>query len=99
LRRVTGIPQGVIAIDGKTSRRSGLKNKGKAAIHMVSAFACAQASRTRSGQVTEKSNESLHSKLLDLLDDRRRDCHHRRHGCQREIAQKIIDKKPITSWP
>ena len=36
---VTGIPAGVIAIDGKTVRRSGHKKGGKAPIHMVSAFA------------------------------------------------------------
>ena len=36
---VTGIPAGVIAIDGKTVRRSGQKKGGKAPIHMVSAFA------------------------------------------------------------
>jgi hypothetical protein len=55
---VTGIPEGVIAIDGKTSRRSGLKSKGKAAIHMVSAprvkpegkLRRAPAPRARSGQ-------------------------------------------------
>src|SRR3954464_2690356 len=36
---LTGAPEGVIAIDGKTVRRSGNKRSGKAAIHMVSAFA------------------------------------------------------------
>lgn len=39
---VTGVPAGVIAIDGKTSRRSTQKKGGKAAIHMVSAFAARQ---------------------------------------------------------
>ena len=51
---ITGIPEGVIAIDGKTSRRSGLKNKGKAAIHMVSAFAARQ--RLVLGQVKVTEN-------------------------------------------
>ena len=32
---VIGIPAGVIAIDGKTVRRSGHKKSGKAPIHMV----------------------------------------------------------------
>jgi hypothetical protein len=54
---ITGIPEGVIAIDGKTSRRSGLKNKGKAAIHMVSAFAARQRLVLGQVKVTEKSNE------------------------------------------
>src|ERR1700732_2585738 len=36
-----GVPAGVVAIDGKTVRRSGGK-AGKGAIHMVSAFAASQ---------------------------------------------------------
>ena len=36
---ITGAPAGVIAIDGKTVRRSGQKKDSKAPIHMVSAFA------------------------------------------------------------
>src|ERR1700723_1678755 len=39
---LTGVPEGVVAIDGKTSRRSYQKKGGKAAIHMVSAFAARQ---------------------------------------------------------
>ena len=39
---LTGTPEGVIAIDGKTARRSGQKRKGHAPIHMVSAFAARQ---------------------------------------------------------
>lgn len=35
----TGVPEGVIAIDGKTSRRPGRKNLGYRAIYRVSAFA------------------------------------------------------------
>jgi hypothetical protein len=38
----TGLPEGVIAIDGKTVRRSAHKKAGKAAIHRVSAFAARQ---------------------------------------------------------
>ena len=65
---ITGIPEGVIAIDGKTSRRSGLETKGKAAIHMVSAFAARQRLVLGQVKVTEKSNEIIAiPKLLDLL--------------------------------
>src|SRR6266436_8081057 len=39
---LTGAPEGVIAIDGKTLRRSHQKKGAKAAIHMVSAFAARQ---------------------------------------------------------
>ena len=38
----TGLPEGVIAIDGKTVRRSHDKKGGKAAIHRVSAFGARQ---------------------------------------------------------
>src|ERR1700679_3475708 len=38
---LTGVPEGVVAIDGKTVRRSG-KKAGKDAIHMVSAFVARQ---------------------------------------------------------
>jgi DDE_Tnp_1-associated len=55
---LTGAPTDVIAIDGKTLRRSGHKKGAKAPIHMVSAFAARQCSgrskwqrsRTRSSQ-------------------------------------------------
>jgi len=91
---ITGIPQGVIAIDGKTSRRSGLKNKGKAAIHMVSAFAARQRLVLGQVKVTEKSNEIIAiPKLLDLLTIDGAIVTIDAMGCQREIAQKIIDKK------
>ena len=39
---LTGAPKEVVAIDGKTLRRSGEKKSAKAAIHMVSAFAARQ---------------------------------------------------------
>jgi DDE_Tnp_1-associated len=40
--KLTGISADVIAIDGKTVRRSADKKRGKAAIHVVSAFAARQ---------------------------------------------------------
>lgn len=51
---LTGAPEGVIALDGKTVRRSGNKRSGKAAIHMVSAFAARQ--RLVLGQVKVAEN-------------------------------------------
>jgi len=39
---VTGLPTGVVAIDGKTLRRSGHKRHDIAPIHMVCAFAARQ---------------------------------------------------------
>ncbi len=54
-----GVPAGVIAIDGKTVRRSGHKHGAKAAIHMVSAFAARQRLVLGQVKVAEKSNEIL----------------------------------------
>jgi len=65
---ITGTPSGVIAIDGKTVRRSGKKKDAKAPIHMVSAFAARQRLVLGQVKVNEKSNEIVASpKLLDLL--------------------------------
>ncbi|MGH7087196.1 MAG: ISAs1 family transposase, partial [Acetobacteraceae bacterium] len=65
---LTGTPEGVIAIDGKTVRRSGQKRNGQAPIHMVSAFAAPQRLVLGQVKVAEKSNEIVAiPKLLDLL--------------------------------
>jgi predicted transposase YbfD/YdcC len=65
---LTGMPEGVIAIDGKTVRRSGNKRSGKAAIHMVSAFAARQRLVLGQVKVAEKSNEIIAiPKLLAML--------------------------------
>src|SRR5208337_1982764 len=53
---LSGVPEGVVAIDGKTVRRSGGK-AGKGAIHMVSAFAASQRLVPGQVKVVEKSNE------------------------------------------
>src|SRR5665213_3064472 len=65
---VAGVPAGVIAIDGKTVRRSGQKSGAKAAIHMVSAFAARQRLVLGQVKVAEKSNEIVAiPKLLGIL--------------------------------
>jgi predicted transposase YbfD/YdcC len=107
-----GAPEGVIAIDGKTSRRSGRKQAGNPAIHMVSAFAARQRLVLGQVKVAEKSNEIIAiPKLLDMLAiegaivtiDAMGEAGPRfrqaqpdgmaRRGCQRDIAQKVVDKK------
>ena len=83
----------VIAIDGKTSRRSHRKGV-KLPIHIVSAFAARQ--RLVMGQiaVAEKSNEIVAiPALLDLMAIEGAVVTIDAMGCQRNIAQKIIDKK------
>lgn len=90
----TGVPADVIAIDGKTARRSGRKKEGKAAIHMVSAFAARQRLVLGQVKVSEKSNEIVAiPKLLDMMALEGAIVTIDAMGCQREIAGKIIDKK------
>jgi len=91
---VAGVPAGVVAIDGKTVRRSARKQGGKAAIHMVSAFAARQRLVLGQVKVAEKSNEIVAiPKLLDMLAIEGAIVTIDAMGCQRDIAQKVIDKK------
>ncbi len=91
---LTGAPEGVIAIDGKTLRRSHHGKGGKAAIHMVSAFAARQRLVLGQVKVAEKSNEIVAiPKLLDLMEIEGATVTIDAMGCQRDIAQKVIDKK------
>ena len=91
---LTGTPEGVIAIDGKTARRSGQKRKGQAPIHMVSAFAARQRLVLGQVKVAEKSNEIVAiPKLLDLLVIEGAIITIDAMGCQRHIAQKVVEKK------
>jgi len=91
---ITGIAAEVIAIDGKTSRRSHNKRRGKPAIHMVSAFAARQRLVLGQVKVAEKANEIVAiPRLLDLLAIEGAIVTIDAMGCQRGIAQTIIDKK------
>ncbi len=90
---LTGTPAEVIAIDGKTSRRSGRKG-AKSALHMVSAFAARQRLVLAQMKVAEKSNEIVAiPALLDLLSIEGAVITIDAMGCQRHIASKIVDKK------
>jgi predicted transposase YbfD/YdcC len=90
---VTGIPAGVIAIDGKTVRRSGSKKNAKAPIHMVSAFAARQRLVLGQVKVVEKSNEIIAiPKLLKMLVIEGAIVTIDAIGCQRDIAKAILDK-------
>jgi predicted transposase YbfD/YdcC len=91
---VTGTPTGVIAIDGKTVRRSGRKKDSKAPIHMVSAFAARQRLVLGQVKVDEKSNEIVAiPKLLDLLAIDGAIVTIDAMGCQRDIATTILGKE------
>jgi predicted transposase YbfD/YdcC len=81
----------LIAVDGKTLRRSFDAAAGRAAIHMVSAFA--SANRLVFGQIATaaKSNEiTAIPQLLKLLDLKDAIITIDAMGCQKAIAQQII---------
>src|SRR5512134_2593287 len=91
---LTGAPAEVIAIDGKTSRRSYQKKGAKAPIHMVSAFAARQRLVLGQVKVAEKSNEIVAiPKLLGLMAIEGAIVTIDAMGCQRYIAQQIVGKK------
>jgi predicted transposase YbfD/YdcC len=91
---VTGAPAELIAIDGKTLRRSFQKKGAKAPIHMVSAFAARQRLVLGQVKVAEKSNEIIAiPALLDMLAIAGAIVTIDAMGCQRDIAQKILDNK------
>jgi len=91
---LTGLPEGVIAIDGKTLRRSHQKKGAKAAIHMVSAFAARQRMVLGQVKVADKSNEIIAiPALLDMMAIEGAIVTIDAMGCQRDIAKKIVDKK------
>jgi len=84
----------VIAIDGKTLRRSFDAASSKAAIHMVSAWATANLISLGQTVVDEKSNEiTAIPKLLEILELSGCLVTIDAMGCQTEIAQKIVDAK------
>lgn len=88
------LPAQVVALDGKTVRGSHDRTRGKAAVHMVSAWASANRLVLAQVKVNEKSNEitALPVVLRQLaltgcivtIDAM---------GCQRAIAQQILDQQ------
>lgn len=84
----------IIAIDGKTLRKSFDKATAQSAIHMVSAFATSTKLVLGQEKVNEKSNEiTAIPKLLDLLFIEGAIVSIDAMGTQRTIAEKIRDKK------
>ncbi len=82
-----------IAIDGKTQRGSYDRGKGKAALHLVSAWAVQHHLILGQEAVDEKSNEiTAIPRLLELLDLHGALVTIDAMGCQKEIAQQIIDQ-------
>ena len=89
-----GTPADVIAIDGKTLRRSYQQKGAKAPIHMVSAFAARQRLVLGQVKVAEKSNEIVAiPKLLAMMAIEGAIVTIDAIGCQRDIAADILANK------
>jgi predicted transposase YbfD/YdcC len=87
------MPGEVVAIDGKTVRRSRDRSRGKGAIHLVSAWASANTLTLGQVKTEEKSNEiTAIPQLLQLLELKGCIVTIDAMGCQKEIAQGILDR-------
>lgn len=81
----------IVAIDGKTLRRSHDRPKGKAALHMVSAWASDQGLILGQVSTEEKSNEiTAIPKLLEILELSGCIVTIDAMGCQKKIAETIV---------
>ena len=84
----------IVAIDGKTLRRSYDRASGKSAIHMVSAWATANQISLGQVVVNEKSNEiTAIPQLLQTLEIHGSLVTSDAMGCQVEIAREIVQQK------
>ena len=82
----------VVAVDGKQLRRSYDTFADKAAIHLVSAWACTQGVALGQIKVADKSNEiPAIPQLLEVLDVSGCIVTTDAMGCQTEIAQTVVD--------
>lgn len=94
MQAVAEVTQGeVVAIDGKALRRSFAKGTGKRAIHMVSAWATGNRVVLGQRKVDTKSNEiTAIPALLELLVLKGCIVTIDAMGCQRAIAQKVVEQ-------
>lgn len=83
----------IIAVDGKTLRRSHDQSNGKSSIHMVSAWACANGFVVGQVKTEEKSNEiTAIPALLRMLEIQGCIVTIDAMGCQKHIAKTIVEK-------
>lgn len=88
------LPGEVVAIDGKTVRRSHDARAGKGALHLVSAWASANTLTLGQVSTEAKSNEiTAIPRLLELLELKGCIVTIDAMGCQKEIAQSILDRE------
>jgi len=84
----------VIAIDGKSLRRSFDRASRKNALHLVSAWSCTGGVALGQVKTEEKSNEiTAIPRLLELLEVKKCIITIDAMGCQKDIAAEIIKKK------
>jgi predicted transposase YbfD/YdcC len=83
----------IVAIDGKTLRRSYDRTNNKSAIHMVSAWASKNGITLGQVKTEEKSNEiTAIPELLKVLEIKGCIVTIDAMGCQKKIAENIVDK-------
>lgn len=83
----------IVAVDGKTIRRSHDKKNGKSAIHMVSAWASANGIVLGQKKTDDKSNEiTAIPELLKTLELEGCIVTIDAMGCQKKIAETIVEK-------
>jgi len=86
--------EGVVAIDGKTVRRSKDGALGKKAIHMVNVWAVGNGLALAQDKVDDKTNEiTVIPALIELLELEGNIVTIDAMGCQTNIAQTIIDQQ------
>ena len=92
MRAVVGASRGrLVAIDGKALRHSFDTARGKSAIHLVSAWACANHLLLGQQAVADKSNEiTAIPELLKLLDLHGALVTIDAMGCQKQIAAEVV---------
>ena len=94
VKAISEVTEGqIVAIDGKTVRRSHDSRAGRSAIHVVNAWASANRLVLGQNRVDDKSNEiTAIPKLLSMLDLSGCIVTIDAMGCQKEIATTIIDR-------
>lgn len=82
----------LVAIDGKTMRRTFARERGQKALHMITAWVAERGVQLGQIATEEKSNEiTAIPALLDTLDVRGATVTIDAEGCQKKIAEKIVD--------
>jgi predicted transposase YbfD/YdcC len=93
MERFAETAQGIIAIDGKTLRRSFDRASAKSALHMVAAWGCDQRLVLAQVATDAKSNEiTAVPRLLELLSLKGTIVTVDALNCQRDIAHQIVDQ-------